>query len=52
VGEAAILHRSLWKEQQVWLERLPPDHALPYYHGIFTAGEVAAHIADELEGMT
>lgn len=52
VGEAATLHRSLWREQQEWLERLPPDHALPYYFGVFTPGEVAAHIADELETMT
>lgn len=52
VGEAATLHRSLWHEQQRWLERLPPDHRLPYYHGLFTPGEVAAHIADELEAVT
>ncbi len=52
VGEAATLHRSLWREQQEWLERLPPDHVLPYYFGVFTPGEVAAHIADDLETMT
>jgi anion-transporting ArsA/GET3 family ATPase len=52
VGEAATLHRSLWREQQRWLERLPPDHRLPYYFGLFTPGEVAAHIADELEAVT
>jgi anion-transporting ArsA/GET3 family ATPase len=49
VGEAAELHRSLWREQQHWLERLPPDVSLPYLHGLFTPGEVAAHIADEFE---
>jgi len=52
VGEAAQLHRSLWAEQQVWLERLPPDHTLPYFHGLFTPGEVAARMADELEVIT
>lgn len=52
VGEAAELHRSLWREQQQWLERLPPDHKLPYLYGLFTPGEVAAHMADELEAVT
>jgi anion-transporting ArsA/GET3 family ATPase len=52
VGEAATLHRSLWREQQQWLDRLPPDHRLPYYYGLFTPGEVAARIADELETAT
>jgi len=52
VGEAAELHRSLWREQQHWLERLPPDVSLPYLHGLFTPGEVAAHIADEFEAHT
>ena len=52
VGEAAQLHRSLWTEQQTWLERLPPDHILPYLHGLLTPGEVAARLADELELMT
>jgi hypothetical protein len=52
VGEAAQLHRSLWAEQQIWLERLPPDHTLPYFHGLFTPGEVAARMADELEVIT
>ena len=49
VGEAADLHRSWWREQQQWLDRLPPDHSLPYLYGLFTPGEVAAHMADELE---
>jgi anion-transporting ArsA/GET3 family ATPase len=49
VGDAARLHRSLWSEQQEWLERLPPTQALPYLHGLFTPGEVAARIADEFE---
>ena len=49
LGEAATLHRSLWAEQQIWLERLPPDHILPYLHGLLTPGEVAARMADEFE---
>jgi anion-transporting ArsA/GET3 family ATPase len=52
VGEAAELHRSLWREQQQWLERLRPDHSLPYLHGLFTPGEVAARMADEFEAIT
>lgn len=51
VGEAAELHRSLWREQQHWLEHLPPDHTLPYLYGLFTPGEVAAHMADEFEAI-
>jgi hypothetical protein len=42
----------LWAEQQIWLERLSPDHTLPYFHGLFTPGEVAARMADELEVIT
>jgi hypothetical protein len=34
------------------LERQPPDHSIPYLHGLFTPGEVAAHIADEFEAFT
>jgi len=52
VGEAAQLHRSLWAEQQIWLDRLSPDHTLPYLHGVFTPGEVAARMADEFELIT
>jgi anion-transporting ArsA/GET3 family ATPase len=51
VGEAAELHRSLWREQQHWLERLPPDHSIPYLYGLFTPGEVAARMADEFEAI-
>jgi anion-transporting ArsA/GET3 family ATPase len=51
VGDAATLHRSLWGEQQEWLERLPPDHVLPYFYGLFTPGEVAAHMADQMEAI-
>jgi hypothetical protein len=49
VGDAARLHRSLWDEQEGWLERLSPAQSLPYLHGLFTPGEVAARIADEFE---
>ena len=52
VGEAALLHRSLWSEQQEWLQRLPPDHVLPYLFGVFTPGEVAARMCDEFEAVT
>jgi len=52
VGEAAELHRSWWREQQHWLERLAPDYSLPYLYGLFTPGEVAAHMADEFEAIT
>ncbi len=49
VRDAASLHRDLWREQQEWLHALPPDLELPYLFGLFTAGEVAAHLSDELE---
>ncbi len=48
-ADIGTLHQSLWAEQQVWIERLPPDLRLSYMFGLFTPGEVAAHIADELE---
>ncbi|MGH3649965.1 MAG: ArsA family ATPase [Acidimicrobiia bacterium] len=50
-GEMVRLHRSLWTEQQTWLERLPPDLTLPYLFGLFTPGEAAAHISDQLEAL-
>jgi anion-transporting ArsA/GET3 family ATPase len=52
VGEAAALHRSLTAEQQIWLDAVPHDARLPYLFGLFTAGEVAAHLCDELERLT
>ena len=52
LGEAAQLHRALWAEQQEWLERLPPEHKLPYLFGVFTPGEVAARMCDEFEAIT
>ncbi len=51
VGDMVDLHRSLTTEQERWLERLPPDMTLPYLFGLFTPGEVAAHISDELEAL-
>ncbi|HWB89382.1 MAG TPA: ArsA family ATPase [Acidimicrobiia bacterium] len=51
VGDMVALHRSLWAEQQVWLTKLPPDLSLPYLFGLFTPGEVAAHMSDELEAL-
>lgn len=50
-GEMLALHRSLWKEQQVWLERLPAELQIPYLFGLFTPGEVAARMSDELEAL-
>jgi anion-transporting ArsA/GET3 family ATPase len=49
VGEMVTLHRSLVDEQQTWLNKLPPDLMLPYLFGLFTPGEVAAHMSDDLE---
>lgn len=50
-GEMAELHRSLWSEQKTWLETLPPVLRIPYLFGLFTPGEVAARISDELESL-
>jgi anion-transporting ArsA/GET3 family ATPase len=52
VGDMLTLHRSLTEEQERWLTELPPDLTLPYMFGLFTPGEVAAHISDELEALT
>ena len=49
VGEMAVLHRSLRAEQKLWLDRVPSKAHLPYMFGLFTPGEVAAHMSDELE---
>ena len=51
VGEMAYLHRSLWSEQQEWLERIDDHLRIPYMFGVFTPGEVAARMSDELEAM-
>lgn len=51
-GEMVALHRSLWAEQQRWLEKLPVDLQIPYLFGLFTPAEVAARISDELEALT
>jgi anion-transporting ArsA/GET3 family ATPase len=49
-GEIVELHASLLEEQEHWLKVLPPDLLLPYFFGLFTPGEVVAHLADVLEG--
>ena len=49
VAEAAILHRSLYRNQQEWIKRLPPARKLPYLFGLLTPGEVAARMADAWE---
>jgi len=51
VGEMAVLHRSLWSEQQDWLKRIDDHVRIPYMFGLFTPGEVAAHMSDELEAL-
>ncbi|HEX6299090.1 MAG TPA: ArsA-related P-loop ATPase [Acidimicrobiia bacterium] len=50
-GDMVTLHRSLVDEQHKWLDKLPPDLTLPYLFGLFTPGEVAAHISDDLEAL-
>ena len=52
VGDMVTLQRSLTKEQDKWLARLAPELSLPYLFGLFTPGEVAAHISDDLEALT
>jgi anion-transporting ArsA/GET3 family ATPase len=49
IGDAAQLHRSLWSGQQEWMAKLKTDIQLPYLFGLFTPGEVAARICDEIE---
>jgi anion-transporting ArsA/GET3 family ATPase len=49
--EILTLHRSLVTGQQHWIGELPPDLTLPYLFGLFTPGEVAAHISEELESV-
>jgi anion-transporting ArsA/GET3 family ATPase len=51
-GDIVTLHRSLVEEQRRWLDNVPPDLALPYLFGLFTPGEVAAHISDDLEALS
>ena len=48
-ADAAVLHRSLYRNQQEWLRRLPPARKLPYLFGLLTPGEVAARMADAWE---
>ncbi len=48
-AEAAILHRSLYRNQQDWIKRLQPARKLPYLFGLLTPGEVAARMADAWE---
>ena len=50
-GEMATLHRSLWSEQRKWLGELSHDLLIPYMFGLFTPGEVAARMSDELEQL-
>lgn len=50
-AEMVGLHTSLVQEQAVWLKELPGDLHLPYLFGLFTPGEVAAHLTEVLEGL-
>lgn len=50
-GDVLALHEALCAEQAEWLQRLPPDLSLPYLFGLFTPGEVAVHVSDELEAL-
>lgn len=51
-GAMVQLHRSLWEEQQTWLKKLPADLGIPFLFGLFTPGEVAARMSDELEALS
>ncbi len=51
-GEMVSMHKSLWAEQQRWIEMLPPELTIPYLFGLFTPGEVAAHVSDDLEALS
>ncbi len=50
-GDMIDLHLSTVTEQDEWLTRLPADLTLPYLFGMFTPGEVAAHLSDLMEGL-
>lgn len=47
--QAALLHNALHREQQHWLDQLPPGIRLPYLFGLLTPSEVAARLADAWE---
>jgi len=48
---AGLLHTGLAESQAVWLESIPRDTRLPFLFGFHTPGEVAARLADILEGF-
>ncbi len=50
-GEMVELHSAQLTEQKTWLETLPGDLTLPYLFGLFTPGEVSAHLSDLLEHL-
>lgn len=45
VGEAAVLHRSITREQRIWLDRLPADLELPFLFGVDSPDQVGATLA-------
>ena len=47
--EAAVLHSSMYDNQQRWLQELQPTKTLPYLFGLLTPAEVAARLADAWE---
>lgn len=51
VGEMTSLHRSIWEDQQDWLGELPHGLTISYMFGLFTPGEVAAHMSDAIEAL-
>ena len=51
VGEMASLHHSIWDDQQSWLREIPQELSIPYMFGLFTPGEVAAHMSETIEEM-
>lgn len=52
VGEMAGLHRALVSEQKRWLKEVPPHISLPFLFGLFTPGEVAAKLSEQLEAAS
>jgi anion-transporting ArsA/GET3 family ATPase len=44
--DAALLHTSLYEEQERWIRELPDGPRIPYFFGLHTPPEVAARIAD------
>jgi len=50
--DAATLQLDLEEEQDLWVESIDHDVALPYLFGVFTPGEVAEQLADHIGGRS